>query len=181
METYELIIYIALGTLLCLLGNRVKKAAFFVIWFLIGYNLITYLMPMIEGWFPVIVGSDPWHIAIPIAGGLFLSLIGFSIEKLCVGGICFALTIIIAIRYFGTDPSILAISAVIGIVAAGLAVLLIEPATILATSIAGSYLLTVAIFELVPTLSHDTYYFPILAGIAALSAVVQFLTNRHSK
>lgn len=181
MEIYELIIYIVIGILLCLLGYRIKKAAFFVIWFLLGYNLIFYLMPAIEGWFPAIVGSEPWHIALPIAGGLFISLIGFSIEKLCVGGICFALTIVIAIRYFGTDPSTLAISAVIGIVAAGLAVILMKPATIVATSLAGSYLLTVAILELLPNLSHETYYFPILAGIAALGSLIQFLSTKRLK
>lgn len=179
MENYELILMIAVGLALALFGYRVKKIAFFVIWFIIGYQLMTYFQPTLNTWVPQIADQPLWQTLLPIAGGLLLSLVGFSIEKLCVGGICFCLTMIIAVNYFGSEMQTLAIAAIIGVVLAGLAVTLIKPASIVATSIAGAYALTLAAEILFPEINHATMFFPILGGISAFGAIFQFITTKR--
>ena len=177
--TPEMIIMAAAGLALLFFGYRIKKVAFFIIWFILGYNLAVFLLPTITRISPEVVASSLFQTLIPIAGGLLLALLGFSIEKLCVGGICFALTMVITIQYFGTDMQTLAIGGVIGVIAAGAAVVLMKPATIIATSVAGAYALTIAVLALIPNISRETYYFIILGGAAALGSVFQFLTTKH--
>ncbi|MBQ1298792.1 DUF4203 domain-containing protein [Candidatus Saccharibacteria bacterium] len=181
METYELIIMIALGLAVLLFGYRVKKVAFFIIWFLLGFNLTTYLLPMITEISPPVVSEPLWQTLLPIAGGLLLALLGFSIEKVCVGGICFVLIMLITINYFGTDMTTLAVGGVIAVIGAGLGVTLIKPATILATAVAGGYALTVAVLTLFPEISLGEYYWPLLIGISAIGAVFQFMTTKNIK
>ncbi|MBR0372557.1 DUF4203 domain-containing protein [Candidatus Saccharibacteria bacterium] len=181
METYELIIMIALGLAVLLFGYRVKKVAFFIIWFLLGFNLTTYLLPMITEISPPVVSEPLWQTLLPIAGGLLLALLGFSIEKVCVGGICFVLIMLITINYFGTDMTTLAVGGVIAVIGAGLGVTLIKPATILATAVAGGYALTVAVLTLFPEISLGEYYWPLLIGISVIGAVFQFMTTKNIK
>ena len=181
METYELIIMIALGLTVLLFGYRVKKVAFFIIWFLLGFNLTTYLLPMITEISPPVVSEPLWQTLLPIAGGLLLALLGFSIEKVCVGGICFVLIMLITINYVGTDMTTLAVGGVIAVIGAGLGVTLIKPATILATAVAGGYALTVAVLTLFPEISLGEYYWPLLIGISVIGAVFQFMTTKNIK
>lgn len=180
METYELIIYIIIGLLVCFFGYRIKKIAFFILWFLLGYNLMQFFLPTLTGWMPVLAESL-WQILLPIAGGLLLALLGFTIEKICVSGICFCLVMVIAMQYFGTDLLTIAIAAVIGVIVGALAVRLIKPSIIAASSIAGSYALTIALFALIPGLIDNKaiLYFPILAGIAVIGAIFQVTTTKH--
>ena len=117
MALCELLIMAGLGLAVMLFGYRVKKVAFFIIWFLIGYNLMLFLMPLINNVLPVIAESQLYQILLPIAGGLLLALLGFSIEKVCVAGICFFLVMMITVQYFGTDIPTLAVGAIIGVVA----------------------------------------------------------------
>ena len=177
--TPEMIIMAAAGLALLFFGYRIKKVAFFVIWFILGYNLAVFLLPTITRISPEVVASSLFQTLIPIAGGLLLALLGFSIEKLCVGGICFALTMVITIQYFGTDMQTLAIGGVVGVLAAGAAVMLMKPATIVATAVAGSYAITLAILALFPDINEEIYYFPILGGLSVLGSVFQFLTTKH--
>ena len=121
METYELILMIAVGLALMFFGYRIKKVAFFIIWFLIGYNIMISLMPIINTAVPQIAANQLYQNLLPIAGGLLLALLGFSVEKLCVGGICFGIIMVITVKYFGTDMGVLAVGAIIGVVAAGAA------------------------------------------------------------
>jgi hypothetical protein len=104
---------------------------------------------------------------------------GFSIEKLCVGGICFVLVMVMAMNCFGTDIATLAIAGVIGVIAAGAAVTLMKPATILATSLAGAYALTTALLVLFPQISKEIYYFPAIGVFALVGALFQFSTTKH--
>lgn len=136
-------------------------------------------MPTLENLVPQIIGNDLYQILLPIGGGLLLALLGFSIEKLCVGGICFALVMVITVRYFGTEMQTLAIGGVVGIIAAGAAVMLMKPAIIVATAVAGAYVVTLAILELFPDISREIYYFPILGGLSAIGSVFQFLTTKR--
>lgn len=168
-----------LGLAVLLFGYRIKKVAFFIVWFLVGYYLTGYLMPLVLNSVPQIAENELYQILIPIAGGLLLALLGFSIEKLCVGGICFALVLVITIRYFGTEIQVLAIGGIIGVVVAGLAVTMMKPATIIATAVAGAYAITIATLNLVPDLSSEIYYWPMLIGISVLGSIFQFSTTKH--
>lgn len=178
-QTPEYVIMLGVGLAVLLFGYRIKKIAFFVIWFLLGFIGVNYLMPTIEQVWPEISNAELWRTLLPIGGGLLLALLGFSIEKLCVGGICFALIVLIAIQYFGTDMQTLAIAAVVGILAAGAAVMLMKPATIIATSGAGAYAITLAILALVPTINQEIYYWPMIIGMTAIGSIFQFLTTKH--
>ena len=173
----ELVILMAAGAAVLLAGYRINKIAFFVVWFIIGLNLAHFLMPVFENMVPEIAGNDLWQNLIPIAGGLLLGLMGFSIEKVCVGGIAFALVVMTIAQYFGTDLQTLAIGAVIGVIAAGAAVMMIKPAIIIATSLAGSYVITMGIIQLSDV--GMNMYFPLLIGNAIFGAVTQFLTTKR--
>ena len=173
----ELVITMAVGAAVLLAGYRIKKIAFFIVWFIIGLNLTHFLMPWFNTMVPQIAESDLWQNLLPIAGGLLLALMGFAIEKVCVGGIVFALAIVVTAQYFGTELQTLAIGAVIGVIAAGAAVMMIKPAIILATSLAGAYVITVGIIQL-SEIGNDMY-FPMLIGTTALGAITQFLTTKR--
>lgn len=175
----ESIIMIGLGLAVLLFGYRIKKVAFFIIWFLLGFSLTNFLLPTINNMVPQIAESSLYQTLLPIAGGILLAMMGFSVEKLCVGGICFALVMVITVRYFGTDMTSLAIGGVIGILTAGMAVMLMKPAVIVATSAAGAYALTVSILTLAANLSFESYYWPMILGITALGAVFQFSTTKR--
>ena len=180
LETYQLIIFIAIGLAVLFFGYRIKKIAFFVIWFLLGFNLAIWLMPTVNQMVPQIAGDAIYQNLLPIAGGVILAMLGFSIEKLCVGGICFVLVMLATIQYFGTDMQTLAIGGVVGIIAAGAAVALMKPAIIVATAAAGSYALTLAIFAFFSaSLDFNTFYWPVLIGIAAVGAIFQFITPKR--
>ena len=179
LEIYELLIFIAAGLAVLFFGYRIKKIAFFIVWFLLGYNLMNLLMPTLTNMWPEIMSTELYKILVPLAGGLLLALLGFSIEKVCVGGIAFALTMVIAVRYFGTEMQTLAISAVIAVIVAGAAVMLMKPAIIIATSAAGAYALTLAILSLATSLSFETYYWIILIAITVVGSFFQFLTTKH--
>ena len=167
------------GLAVVLFGYRIKKVAFFIIWFLLGYIGITYLMPEITKLAPEVGNNDLWRNLIPIGAGLLLALLGFSIEKLCLGGICFVLTMLISVQYFGTEMQTLAISAVVGIVLAGAAVMLMKPATIVATSGAGAYAITLALLALMPHFDQAAYYWPLIIGITVIGSVFQFFTTKR--
>ena len=177
-ETPELIIMLGLGLAVLLFGYRIKKIAFFIIWFLLGYIGLSYLLPELIKIWPAI-DTDLYRALIPIGGGLLLALLGFSIEKFCVGAICFALTILIGVQYFGTEMQTLAITSVVGIIAAGVAVMLMKPATVIATSVAGAYAITLALLTLIPSISQETYYWPMLIGMTLVGTVFQFLTTKR--
>ena len=171
----ELVITMAVGAAVLLAGYRIKKVAFFIVWFIIGLNLTHYLMPWDA--VPQIAESDLWQNLIPIAGGLLLALMGFTIEKVCVGGIVFALVIIVTMYNFGSEMQTLAIGAVVGVIAAGAAVMMMKPAIILATSLAGAYVITVGVIQL-SSVGGDMY-FPMLIGLTAFGALTQFLTTKR--
>ena len=180
MELYELLIMAALGLAVMLFGYRIKKVAFFIVWFLIGYNLMMFIMPLINSSVPAIAASELYQILLPIAGGLLLALLGFSIEKLCVAGICFFLVMMITVQYFGTDVPTLAVGAIIGVVAAAAATAMIKPAIIIATSLAGAYALTIALLNMFPgVLNEQIFYFPLIGAFTLLGAIFQFATTKH--
>ena len=180
MELYQSLIVAAVGLAVLLFGYRIKKVAFFIIWFLIGYNLMMLLMPIINGAMPEIATEKLWQILLPIAGGLLLALLGFSIEKLCVAGICFFLVMLITVQYFGTDVLTLAIGAIIGVFAAAAATAMMKPAIIIATSIAGAWALTLALLNIFEVIDAAVFFLPLIAAFAILGAIFQFATTKHA-
>lgn len=179
MEMYELIFAIVLGLVLLFAGYRIKKITFFIIWFLIGhYLMVTYLMGLINQAVPQIAGEALWQNLLPIAGGLLLALLGFTIEKLCVAGATLGVVMMITTHYFGTDTQTLLIGLVIGVILAGVSTAMMKPAFIVATSAMGAYLITIAILQLVTGVDLHPYYFLILAALAAVGVIIQFSTTR---
>lgn len=178
-EMPELLILLGVGLAVLLFGYRIKKVAFFIIWFLLGYLGVSNLMPWITEMVPEIGDNTIFEFLLPIGGGLLLALLGFTIEKLCVGGITFVLTILIATQYFGTEIQTLAISAVVGVILAALAVALMKPATIIATSAAGAYAITLALLGLFTEISLSEYYWPIIIGLTILGSLFQLATTKH--
>lgn len=178
-SNYELIIMAVAGLLVMFAGYRIKKIAFFIVWFLLGMSITSNLMPSLTGLVPEIAENPLWQNLLPLAGGLLLALLGFTIEKLCVGGICFVLVMAITVQYFGTEVPTLLIGAVVGVIAAALAVRLMKPAIIIATALAGAYVLTIGILTWIPGISREIFYFPLLVGLAAIGAVAQFATTKH--
>lgn len=177
--TAELIVMIAVGVAVLLFGYKIKKAAFFIIWFIIGLNLMHYLTPWLTNTVPDVMNNELWQNLIPIAGGLLMALLGFSIEKICLGGIVFALTMVITAQYFGTEMNTLIVGAVVGVILAGMAVMLMKPAIIIATAIAGAYVVTLGILYWVPGIDGETMYFPILIGVAVAGSLFQFATTKR--
>ena len=177
--TTQLVIMMAVGLAALLAGYKIKKIAFFIVWFIIGLNLTHFLMPWFNSTVPQIADSALWQNLLPIAGGILVAFMGFSIEKICVAGTAFALVLIITAQYFGTEIPCMVIGGIIGVVAAGTAVMLMKPATIVVTAIAGAYVLTLGVLYWAKSLSPEAYFFPLLAGIAALGMMVQFLTTKR--
>ena len=178
-NTVELVILLILGALVLVAGYRIKKIAFFVAWFILGYMGVYHLMPQIMQIWPDVASTQLFQILLPIAGGLLLALLGFSIEKICVSGICFVLTILVSIQYFGSDMQTLAIAAVVGVVIAGAAVMLMKPATIIATSGVGAYAVTIALLALLPAISKESFYWPMLIGLTVFGSVIQLMTTKR--
>lgn len=179
MEIYESLVMAGIGLAVLFFGYRIKKIAFFVIWFLIGYNLTMLLLPVINGAVPQVAESPLYQILLPIGGGLLLALLGFSIEKLCVAGICFFLIMLITVQYFGTDIQTLAVGGILGAVAGAAGTAMLRPAIILATSIAGGWAITLALLNIFPEINSEVFYFPILIGLALIGAVFQLTTTKR--
>ena len=177
--TVELVIMSVISIAVLLFGYRIKKVAFFVIWFIIGLSLTRGAMPWLENIAPEVMANQIWHNLMPIAGGLLVAMLGFSIEKLCVGGIAFALTMIITTQYFGTDYTTLIVGAVIGVILAGAAVMLMKPAIIVATAAAGAYAISLGVLNWIPNMNAEVAYFPMLIGITIFGSIFQFLTTKH--
>ncbi|MBR3254003.1 DUF4203 domain-containing protein [Candidatus Saccharibacteria bacterium] len=179
LEQWQLILFIIVGALLLLFGYRIKKAAFFLIWFAIGFLLIRNAMPWINSSFPDIANQQTWQFILPLGGGLLAAMLGFTVEKLCVGGICFGLIMMVAIQQFGTEMNVIAIAAILGVLAAGMAVMMMKPATIIATTLAGAFLIVSSLPYLVTMTGYDNYRLMILIGATVVGSIVQFFTTKH--
>lgn len=168
------------GLALMLVGFKIKKAAFFILWFILGYVASGYLLPIITNALPEVAASSFWQGLIPLIGGLLLALMGFMIEKIALGGVVFGLTLLMTAQYFGTEMQTMLIAGVIGAVLAGVAVMMMKPATIIATSIGGAYALTLAILAISSgSINPETAFWPMIIGFAALGCIVQFISCKH--
>ena len=181
-QTPELLILLGLGLAVLFFGYRIKKAAFFIAWFILGYAGVTQLLTVheVQSILPEAMRQTQlYQILLPVAGGLLLALLGFSIEKLCVGGICFALVMFVSTQYFGNDIQTLAIAAVAGVIIAGAAVVAMKPATIIATAGVGAYATTLALLGLITSINQGTFYWPMLVGFTVIGSLFQYFTTKH--
>lgn len=179
LGTPEVIIIALIGVALMLFGYRIKKVAFFLVWFVLGFYLMGLILPNFENIIPENFQAEAYWRLIPLVGGLLLAMLGFSIEKLCVGGVCFALVMLVTTQYFGTDIQTIAAGGIIGVIAAGIAIMAMKPATIVATAVAGAYTVTIAICALVPGVDQGMLYFPSLVGLSVAAILVQYLTTKR--
>lgn len=172
IEPFIPIIAIIIGVFLCLFGYRIKKVAFIIIWFLIGYLLASYAIAQIEI-------DQLWRQLIPIVAGTLLGVLGFSIEKLCIFAVAtfgVSTTIIDTFQLSEPLPIILAIA--VGVVVGIIATRFIKPLGIITTSLSGAKLIakyTVIQFSL----AHNPYFFIIICVAFAIGTIYQFNNCRH--
>lgn len=183
MENTQLIIMALVGLAVLLFGYRIKKVGFFIAWFILGFNILTLLLPTLINLVPQI-NNDLWRTLLPIAGGLLMGLLGFTIEKFCVAGIVFVAVMTIAAKYFTTiipdsQTLALAVSGLVAVFAAALAVRMMKPAIILATSAVGAYAVTVAVLQIWPNIDLGIFYWPIICGLILVGALFQFSSTKR--
>lgn len=172
------LLYFIVGIALLLFGYKLKRLAFFIIWFILGFSITMWLMPTINSAVPQIANDQLYQLLIPIGGGVIIAMLGFTIEKLCVAGAAFVLTMLITVQYFGTEWLTLIIGGIIGAVLGAFAVKMIKPATVVVTAVTGAYALTLALFAFFPQIDFTVLYWPILIGLGVIGAVFQFKTNK---
>lgn len=184
MEMYEIIIGIILSIVLCFFGYRLKRIAFAIVWFVIGYNLGDFLLPYVT---PYMQGIDPFFISIlPLLVGLLMSLIGISVERVCVFLIGVGLTLITYRMFIEAGTVELSwitfgIAVIIGCVVGTVAISIMRPAIIILTSYAGGTQLAAAIAGFVPALNNATAYLVLTIAMVVIGAVYQFKSTKHLK
>ena len=173
----ELIISILIGLLLCFAGYRIKRIAFAIICFVLGYWAVkTYL--------PNLVGDPFWQWILQVAAGAICAFISASAEKLAVGITCAISAFQIVMQQFGPADNwtLFAIAVAIAVVAGCVAVALMKPAVIVFTAIYGANLLSIAIIGLLPA-DVKTAFPPLswvlLGAFAAGGIIYQFKSTKN--
>ena len=169
---YEAIIAIIIGIFLCLFGYRIKKVAFIVIWFIIGFYLASLAMPHIT--------DDPtWQTLVPIAVGVLTGMLGFSIEKFCIFAVAaFTVSTTIIETFQLNEVFTIGLAIAAGVIVGCIAVSLIKPLGIITTALSGSKLIAkYAVAEL--ALAHNPYFIIILCAGAAIGILFQFKNCKH--
>lgn len=169
---YEALIAIAIGVFLCLFGYKLKRVAFVIIWFVIGYYLMSLIAPKLT--------NDPtWQTLLPIAAGVVLGVMGFSLEKLCIFAVAtyaVSTTLIDTLMLVEVPHIALAIAA--GVIVGCIAIKLIKPLGIITTAFSGAKLIAkYSIAEL--ALAHYPNFPMILIAAAAIGIIFQFKSCKH--
>ena len=179
LSGYEAIIAIALGVFLCLYGYKLKRVAFVIIWFAIGYYLMALIAPRFT--------NDPnWLKILPILSGIVLGVFGFSLEKLCIFAVATYAVSTTLIDTFQVDNPLFIGLAVAGGVLVGIAaVKFIKPFGIITTAFSGAKLVAkYSILELT-AINHPIPHYPsfviILLGAAVIGMLYQFKSCKHLK
>ena len=162
-----------IGAFLLLFGYRVKKIAITIIWFIVGYWLVSLFVDKI-------IADQMWQFILQCVGGLLLGMFGMTIEKFAIFvtvGVTFGMS---AIQNFGpvTDWTLPAIAVAIGVVTGTIGVWLIKPMVILATSVEGARLVIVSALALLGW-AQPEYYIVIFLALAAVGAIFQWNNCRR--
>lgn len=172
MNNLEAIIGILLVIAVLFYGYRIKRIAFAIIWFVLGYTIIKRILPSsVEGEF--------LRTLAPVCGGLLLALIGISIERFAVFATVTVTVYSIASSAFGTDTwAGVGICLVIAVIIGAIAVALMKPAIIAATAAAAAHVISLSLISLIG-LAHHPYYLILLVVIAAIGALYQLKNTKH--
>lgn len=169
------IISIAIGIFLLLFGYRLKRIAITVLWFIIGY----WLAKQFVGY---IVSEQIWQIILCCISGLLLGMVGIAIERFAVFvtvGITFGMAFLQNFGGSTPDWATIAIAVAIGVVAGVIAVWLMKPMIIFATSFEGSSLVVqqgIILLNVAPTAELKLI---LLFAIAAFGIVFQWNSCRN--
>jgi hypothetical protein len=172
MNNIEAIIGILLVIAVLFYGYRIKRIAFAIIWFVLGYAIIKNILPAsVEGEF--------LRTLAPVCGGLLLALIGISIERLAVFATVAVTAYSIASASVSTETwAGVGICIAIAIIAGAIAVAIMKPAIIVATAAAAAHVISLSLVGLLG-LAHHPYYLILLVAIAAIGAAYQFKSTKH--
>ena len=172
LAQYEGLIAIIAGIFLCLFGYRIKKIAFVLIWFIIGF----YLMSLVA---PNITPDQTIQLILCCAAGLLLSVLGFSIEKFCIFAVAtFTVSTTLIETFQFNEPLPIILCIVAGLIVGGIATALIKPFGIITTSLSGAKL--IAKYTSAGTsLTHEPWFLIILVGCCAIGILFQMKTCRH--
>jgi len=167
------IIALIIGCFLLLFGYRIKKVALTIIWFLVGYWLVSLFIDQI-------IADQLWQFILCCVGGLVLGMFGLTIEKFAIFitvGVTFAMSVM---QNFGpaADWTLPAIAIAIGVVAGVIGVWLIKPMLILATAIEGARLVAVYGLALLK-LPQPEWYWVLLFSVAAFGVIFQWRNCRN--
>ena len=173
MEIPTAIITLIIGFFLLFFGYRVKKIAITIIWFVIGFWLVSLFVNKITD-------NQIWQLILECVGGLVLGMFGMTIEKFAVFitvGAAFGWSII---ENFGpvTDWTLPAIVVAVGVVAGVIGVWLIKPMIIFATSIQGATLIAASVLVLL-NIDKPEWYSVLTIAVAAIGAIFQWNSCRN--
>lgn len=172
LAEYEGIIAIIIGIFLCLFGYRIKKIAFVIIWFIIGFYLMSLLAPKITS-------DEIWQLILSSGAGLLLSILGFSIEKFCIFAVAaFSVSTTLIETFRFNEPLPIALCIVGGIIVGCIATAFIKPLGIITTSLSGARLLAKYIVA-GTQLSHEPWFLIILVASCGIGIMFQHKTCRH--
>lgn len=173
----ELIVSILLGLVLCFAGYRLKRIAFAIICFVLGYWAVkTYL--------PNVVPDAFWQWILQVAAGAICAFISASAEKLAVGLTAGFVVFQIVMQHFGpaTDWVLPCVAIAIAVVAGCVAVALMKPAVIVYTAIYGAHLIATSIVGLLPAEVNTGFpmlVWILLGALAAGGIVYQFKNTKN--
>ncbi len=179
----NLLISIILGITLCFFGYRLKKIAFAIVWFVIGFRLATIGVPYIQPYMPADI--DPFFIEIlPLLVGLLCSLIGTSIERLCVFLMAFAVAFITYFNLVSTSEATFTtfgfgLCAVIGSILGTISVAVMKPAIIFITAYIGSQQIGNLLIQLFSMPNNALLASIILIVLLVAGVLYQFKSTKH--
>ncbi len=170
----EAVVTLILAILVCLFGYKLKKIAFFIIWFIIGYH-VGKLIP------PSVFNNDQiWGFVIPIAIGILFSMIGLSVERLCVALLAGAIGFFLTIDYLGGAytfmPNVL-IAVIVAVILGCIAVAAIKPMIIFVTAVGGAYYIGLTLIPLFG-LATVPFFYIITIVSAVFGLGFQFTQNK---
>ena len=176
------IISIILGAIVCFFGYNLKKFAFAILWFIVGYKLTLLATPHIAPYFGEL---DPLFLQLlPLAVGLLCSLIGTAIERTCIAILSFGLVMYLALNLMqnGVIPynlMYIGIALIIGAAVSTISVRFIKPAIIIFCAIIGAQEIATALPMLIPAIAAPSVSLITTTVITILGAVFQFMHCRE--
>ena len=167
------IISIIIGALLLFFGYRIKKIALTIIWFILGYYIVSLFVDKI-------VADEIWQTILCCVGGLVISMFSMTIEKLAIFIAVAASFTLAVIQAFGpiTNWILPAIAVAIGVVAGVIATWFIKPMFIVASAIAGARLVDANGLALIGG-EATNYYLLVFIVLAVFGALFQWRNCKH--